>query len=189
MEGLRFTRVTRPARFVRPMALVSAVVALLAALHLCSGPVGHPSASPAHHARGGSAASAAGHAPEHARARPAAVVPAYGPAAASASGPVHGPGYGTTASGPVPAGPAAAGPATGGPAAVPVDRYSCPYDDAECDLVPPLEPAVLTATPPDPPPAGDGPVPLGPVPGAVRPDGVRPVPRAPDLHVLQVLRT
>ncbi|MEU7566301.1 hypothetical protein AB0A99_09830 [Streptomyces fradiae] len=179
MEGLRLIRITRPARFVRPMALVSAVVALLAALHLCSGPVGHPSATPAHQTQGGSATSAAGHAPEHAWARPAALVPAYGPAAASASGQAHGPGYGTTASGPVPA----------GPAAVPVDRYSCPYDDAECDLVPPLEPAVLTATPPDPPPAGDGPAPLGPAPGTVRPDGVQPPPRAPDLHVLQVLRT
>ncbi|WP_411573778.1 hypothetical protein [Streptomyces fradiae] len=181
MEGLRHIRITRPARFVRPMALVSAVVALLAALHLCSGPVGHPSALPVHHAQDGSPASAAaGHAPGHTRARPAAVVPAYGPAVAS----VFGPAYAPTASGPVPVGPAA-----DGPAAVPVDRYSCPYDDAECDLVPPLEPAVLTATPPDPPPAGDGPAPLGPVPGAVLPDGVRPVPRAPDLHVLQVLRT
>ncbi|MEV5446648.1 hypothetical protein AB0N23_29490, partial [Streptomyces sp. NPDC052644] len=31
--------------------------------------------------------------------------------------------------------------------------------------------------------------PLGPATGAVRPDGTRAPPRAPDLHVLQVLRT
>ncbi|MFF9145496.1 hypothetical protein ACWGBV_28275 [Streptomyces sp. NPDC055051] len=107
--------------------------------------------------------------------------------------------------GPGPAGPgrhpgheraaAAATAAAPGPAATPVpggDRsaYVCPYDRGDCSLFPSLSPAVLSAPPLDPPLhtedrlprvdalAGDG---------AAGGPGVRP--RAPDLHVLQVLRT
>lgn len=71
-----------------------------------------------------------------------------------------------------------------------VGEYVCPYDRDGCSLVPSLSPAVLSAPPLDPPlhaagglrrldpPSDDGPA---------RRSGVRP--RAPDLHVLQVLRT
>lgn len=71
-----------------------------------------------------------------------------------------------------------------------VVEYICPYDRGGCSLFPSLSPAVLSAPPLDPPlhaadglprfepPSGDG---------AARRSGVRP--RAPDLHVLQVLRT
>ncbi|MEU2236036.1 hypothetical protein [Streptomyces vietnamensis] len=69
-------------------------------------------------------------------------------------------------------------------------EYVCPYDRGGCSLFPSLSPAVLSAPPLDPPldaagglprlapPAGDGP--------ARRSDAR---PRAPGLHVLQVLRT
>lgn len=69
-------------------------------------------------------------------------------------------------------------------------EYVCPYDRGGCSLFPSLSPAVLSAPPLDPPlqatggsprlapPSGDG--------AARRPDAR---PRAPDLHVLQVLRT
>ncbi|MFI6468799.1 hypothetical protein ACIBL5_00805 [Streptomyces sp. NPDC050516] len=77
------------------------------------------------------------------------------------------------------------GPPAGGPA-----QYSCPYDQGDCGLFPHTGPAVLTTPPTD-----------APAPAAVH--DVRPVtpragaapvrfgarPRAPDLHVLQVLRT
>ncbi|MFE0738335.1 hypothetical protein [Streptomyces sp. NPDC058855] len=68
--------------------------------------------------------------------------------------------------------------------------YVCPYDRGDCSLFPSPSPAVLSAPPLDPPQhaedrlpragesAGDGPA---------RRSGLRP--RAPDLHVLQVLRT
>ncbi|GGQ16477.1 hypothetical protein [Streptomyces roseolilacinus] len=75
------------------------------------------------------------------------------------------------------------------PAAATASRFGCPYDDRDCDLFPPLTPAVLTVPPPDPPSHADGLAPFAPAPGAVRPDGPRAPPRAPDLHVLQVLRT
>ncbi|WP_435970462.1 hypothetical protein [Streptomyces sp. Qhu_M48] len=84
--------------------------------------------------------------------------------------------------------------ATTGSAAVaagsPAVEYVCPYDRGGCSLFPSLSPAVLSAPPLDPPlqtadglprldpPSGDG---------LVRRPGARP--RAPDLHVLQVLRT
>ncbi|WP_406057825.1 hypothetical protein OG462_14360 [Streptomyces sp. NBC_01077] len=71
-----------------------------------------------------------------------------------------------------------------------VAEYICPYDRGGCSLFPSLSPAVLSAPPLDPPlhaadglprfepPSGDGPA---------RRSGAQP--RAPDLHVLQVLRT
>ncbi|MER5312787.1 hypothetical protein ABT034_34020 [Streptomyces sp. NPDC002773] len=71
-----------------------------------------------------------------------------------------------------------------------VREYVCPYDRGGCSLFPSLSPAVLSAPPLDPPlhtaggpprldpPSGDGPA---------RRSGAQP--RAPDLHVLQVLRT
>ncbi|MEU2544702.1 hypothetical protein ABZ618_04560 [Streptomyces roseolus] len=91
-------------------------------------------------------------------------------------------------------GPAAPG-ASSGPAATAVPgagraAYVCPYDRGDCSLFPALSPAVLSAPPLDPPlhaedrlPRVDG---LAGE-GAGRDPGVRP--RAPDLHVLQVLRT
>ncbi|MEV6393823.1 hypothetical protein AB0M39_03410 [Streptomyces sp. NPDC051907] len=68
--------------------------------------------------------------------------------------------------------------------------YSCPYDKGDCGLLPSLSPAVLTAPPLDAPPlAGAQPPQFAPP----SPAGDRPRsgahPRAPDLHVLQVLRT
>ncbi len=88
-------------------------------------------------------------------------------------------------------GPAATGGTTVTQAATgTVVEYICPYDRGGCSLFPSLSPAVLSAPPLDPPlhaadglprfepPSGDG---------AARRSGVRP--RAPDLHVLQVLRT
>ncbi|MFJ3584102.1 hypothetical protein ACIPPS_17925 [Streptomyces sp. NPDC090127] len=75
-------------------------------------------------------------------------------------------------------------------AAVAVDEYVCPYDRGGCSLFPSLSPAVLTAPPPAPPPHAEGRL-AGPVPayatGRVSRSGAQP--RAPDLHVLQVLRT
>ncbi|MFE5792997.1 hypothetical protein ACFQ8C_10540 [Streptomyces sp. NPDC056503] len=136
-------RLERPYRHARPMALVSAVATLLAALFVClgsgpGGPGGHPG---------------------HERAAATAPVASPGPTAT----PV--PGIGRAA-------------------------YVCPYDRGDCSLFPSLSPAVLSAPPLDPPLhtedrlprvdalAGDG---------AGRDPGTRP--RAPDLHVLQVLRT
>ncbi|MFF3836770.1 hypothetical protein [Streptomyces sp. NPDC001930] len=137
------TRLVRPSQHARPMALVSAVATLLAALFFCLG---------------------AGPGPENHHA-------GAGPKAASGSAAT-----GTTATTPAVAGA--------------VVEYICPYDRGGCSLFPSLSPAVLSAPPLDPPlhaadglprfepPSGDG---------AARRSGVRP--RAPDLHVLQVLRT
>ncbi|MBP2581699.1 hypothetical protein J3A78_002177 [Streptomyces sp. PvR006] len=143
------TRLVRPSQHARPMALVSAVATLLAALFFCLGAGPGPEA---HHA-------------------------GAGPGAASGSA--------GTATG------AAARTATTARAATgTVVEYICPYDRGGCSLFPSLSPAVLSAPPLDPPlhaadglprvepPSGDG---------AARRSGVRP--RAPDLHVLQVLRT
>ncbi|MFJ4867591.1 hypothetical protein [Streptomyces sp. NPDC088757] len=69
-------------------------------------------------------------------------------------------------------------------------EYVCPYDRGGCSLFPSLSPAVLSAPPLDPPlQAADGLPRPAPVSGdgPARRSGVRP--RAPDLHVLQVLRT
>lgn len=68
--------------------------------------------------------------------------------------------------------------------------YACPYDDGGCGLTASLSPAVLTAPPLDPPPHQDGPALLVPPAGGGRVDGTFAArPRAPDLHLLQVLRT
>ncbi|MFJ6630132.1 hypothetical protein ACIQMR_01825 [Streptomyces sp. NPDC091376] len=68
--------------------------------------------------------------------------------------------------------------------------YSCPYDRGDCDLFPHLGPAVLTAPPLDSPLAVSG-LPADPATAALggRPPRSGALPRAPDLHVLQVLRT
>ncbi|MFJ4919390.1 hypothetical protein [Streptomyces sp. NPDC088725] len=69
-------------------------------------------------------------------------------------------------------------------------RYSCPYDDGDCRLFPRLSPAVLTVPPPTAPLAAAAQLPRpGPPPSGGRVAGPEAVARAPDLHVLQVLRT
>ncbi|MEV3990894.1 hypothetical protein AB0J57_18485 [Streptomyces sp. NPDC049837] len=70
-----------------------------------------------------------------------------------------------------------------------VSEYTCPYDRGDCRLFPYLTPAVLTAPPLDPPPHADGLVRVALSPSAGRPAAHEARPRAPDLHVLQVLRT
>ncbi|WP_328401359.1 hypothetical protein OHS70_26860 [Streptomyces sp. NBC_00390] len=77
-----------------------------------------------------------------------------------------------------------------GAAAAPVTAYTCPYDDGACGLLPVLSPAVLTAPPLDAPlEAGVEPRYPGEPQAAGRPDRSQAPARAPDLHVLQVLRT
>ncbi|MFJ8665674.1 hypothetical protein [Streptomyces sp. NPDC093600] len=75
-------------------------------------------------------------------------------------------------------------------AAEEAEEYVCPYDRDDCSLFPSLSPAVLTAPPLDPPPQAEGRLPRLDAPHrtglAPRSDAL---PRAPDLHVLQVLRT
>ncbi|MGW6460336.1 hypothetical protein ACWF94_31180 [Streptomyces sp. NPDC055078] len=70
-----------------------------------------------------------------------------------------------------------------------VPAFSCPYDDGDCGLLPKAGPAVLTVPPPDAPlDAGETSTHAARPPGAAgqaRPDAR---PRAPGLHVLQVLR-
>ncbi|MFB7589118.1 hypothetical protein [Streptomyces sp. NPDC056169] len=80
--------------------------------------------------------------------------------------------------------------AYGAHASVAVAEYICPYERDGCSLVPSLSPAVLSAAPVDPPLHAEGRLPRLDPPsgdGPARRSGVRP--RAPDLHVLQVLRT
>ncbi|MEU1278901.1 hypothetical protein [Streptomyces sp. NPDC005805] len=67
--------------------------------------------------------------------------------------------------------------------------FTCPYDRGDCGLMPVLNPAVLTAPPLDAPlqAASEPPYTVPPAaPGGPRRSGA--LPRAPDLHVLQVLR-
>ncbi|MER7048312.1 hypothetical protein [Streptomyces jumonjinensis] len=67
--------------------------------------------------------------------------------------------------------------------------FSCPYENGSCGVLPAVGPAVLTAPPPDsPPPAGPHPPYAGPPAHAAPAPGTARS-RAPDLHVLQVLRT
>jgi len=68
-------------------------------------------------------------------------------------------------------------------------EYTCPYDRSGCGPFSHTTPAVLTAPPPAAPVAAAE-LPHGELPravGDVRAAGA--LPRAPDLHVLQVLRT
>ncbi|MER5885172.1 hypothetical protein ABT160_15195 [Streptomyces sp. NPDC001941] len=69
-------------------------------------------------------------------------------------------------------------------------QFSCPDDRGDCGLFPCLTPAVLSAPPLDAPLQADGPSRLttAPPPCVLRARGDA-RPRAPDLHVLQVLRT
>ncbi|MFJ7067008.1 hypothetical protein [Streptomyces sp. NPDC101115] len=69
-------------------------------------------------------------------------------------------------------------------------QYACPYDRGDCSLFPALSPAVLSAPPLDPPLHAEGGLPrpeASPAGGRMLLADARP--RAPDLHVLQVLRT
>ncbi|MFI5576777.1 hypothetical protein ACIA8N_02200 [Streptomyces sp. NPDC051822] len=71
-----------------------------------------------------------------------------------------------------------------------VREYVCPYDRGGCSLFPSLSPAVLSAPPLDPPLHAEGGLPRLDPPsddGPARRSCAQP--RAPDLHVLQVLRT
>ncbi|OII61031.1 hypothetical protein BJP40_07260 [Streptomyces sp. CC53] len=68
-------------------------------------------------------------------------------------------------------------------------RYTCPLDGRDCGLLPSLTPAVLTAPPLDPPLHAHGAAVAARAPAPVLPSAAWSVPRAPDLHVLQVLRT
>ncbi|MGA5066063.1 hypothetical protein ACPB9E_20265 [Streptomyces exfoliatus] len=71
-----------------------------------------------------------------------------------------------------------------------VREYVCPYDRGGCSLFPSLSPAVLSAPPLDPPLHAEGGRPRLDPPsddGPARRSCAQP--RAPDLHVLQVLRT
>ncbi|MFF3287351.1 hypothetical protein [Streptomyces sp. NPDC003023] len=68
--------------------------------------------------------------------------------------------------------------------------YSCPYDDGGCGLLPVLSPAVLTVPPPDAPLEADArPLYAGRAADVGRQNRSGALARAPDLHVLQVLRT
>ncbi|TXS50782.1 hypothetical protein [Streptomyces sp. t39] len=72
----------------------------------------------------------------------------------------------------------------------PTPAFGCPYDRGDCGLLPVLSPAVLTAPPIDAPlqAGAEPPYTVPPaVPGGPRRSAAQP--RAPDLHVLQVLRT
>ncbi|MFD7440827.1 hypothetical protein [Streptomyces sp. NPDC059909] len=79
---------------------------------------------------------------------------------------------------------------TAAPSAQVRAEYTCPYDRGDCGLFPHLSPAVLTAPPVDGPVDGATPP---PVPAPAHDAGPAPrtgaLARAPDLHVLQVLRT
>ncbi|WP_236240485.1 hypothetical protein [Streptomyces sp. CC228A] len=68
-------------------------------------------------------------------------------------------------------------------------RYACPLDGRHCGLLPSLTPAVLTAPPLDPPLHAHSAAAPARAPAPEPPSAAWSVPRAPDLHVLQVLRT
>ncbi|WP_328678566.1 hypothetical protein OG905_29290 [Streptomyces sp. NBC_00322] len=69
-------------------------------------------------------------------------------------------------------------------------EYTCPYDRGACGLMPLVKPAVLTAPPLDTPAeAGAQPPHLGAPPAGASLPRSGAQPRAPSLHVLQVLRT
>ncbi|MFF1419679.1 hypothetical protein [Streptomyces sp. NPDC058280] len=160
MGGPRRTRITRPT------ALVSAVATLFAALFICLGP--GPGPADAHHRPDSAAgATAAGSRAPHVQHVRAEQVRAEHVRAEQVRAEQ------------VRAEQVRA-----------EDRFSCPYDNGDCGFFPHLSPAVLTVPPPAAPLTGgvqlqhlEPPHPTGQVPrsGALA--------RAPDLHVLQVLRT
>ncbi|GAA2252452.1 hypothetical protein GCM10010232_45930 [Streptomyces amakusaensis] len=79
---------------------------------------------------------------------------------------------------------------TTSPAAQLTPAYSCPFDSGSCGVMTTVTPAVLTPQPPDAPPLAEARLPR--LDRAVRsgaPVSTAARPRAPDLHVLQVLRT
>ncbi|GBQ03437.1 hypothetical protein SSP531S_49120 [Streptomyces spongiicola] len=159
MGGMRSARTARTAR---PTALLSAVATLLAALFFCLGQAGPGS----------------GAALEHTAHR------AEGGFAASSS-----PAAGTTRTDAPAVGLAAGTTRTDAPAD-PATAYSCPYDRGDCGIYPHLGPAVLTAQPQDAPPAAAG-LPRGSAADRLAggPPHTGALPRAPDLHALQVQRT
>ncbi|MFJ9813318.1 hypothetical protein ACIRTB_34385 [Streptomyces sp. NPDC101158] len=167
------SRLDGPPRHARPLALASAVATLLGALFLCLG-VGHPetghSADPARHATADDPVGAAGRTGRADSGRTGrADAGRTGRADAGRTGPVTG---------------------RTGPVAVAADQYVCPYERGGCSLFPSLSPAVLSAPPLDPPLHAAGGTPrftTPPLAGGAPRSGARP--RAPDLHVLQVLRT
>ncbi|WP_267245275.1 hypothetical protein [Streptomyces sp. PR69] len=68
--------------------------------------------------------------------------------------------------------------------------YTCPYDEDHCALTPVLTAAVLTGPPADAPQDADtAPAHIARTQLHGRPPRGEAQPRAPDLHVLQVLRT
>ncbi|MEU0988902.1 hypothetical protein [Streptomyces sp. NPDC005953] len=68
--------------------------------------------------------------------------------------------------------------------------FSCPYDSGACGLLPEVSAAVLTSPPPDHPvDAGEQGVRRDTAPAVDRSTRSGALARAPDLHVLQVLRT
>ncbi|MCM2391024.1 hypothetical protein [Streptomyces albipurpureus] len=68
--------------------------------------------------------------------------------------------------------------------------FSCPYENGACGLQPTVNAAVLTSPPPEGPiDAEEQGVRYDQQPGAGRPAGSEALARAPNLHVLQVLRT
>ncbi|GLF94003.1 hypothetical protein [Streptomyces yaizuensis] len=76
------------------------------------------------------------------------------------------------------------------PAAQSAPAFSCPYENGSCGLRPVLSAAVLTVPPPDSVPAAEEPAPRPDRSAAAGAAPATPVrSRAPDLHVLQVLRT
>ncbi|MEU7022947.1 hypothetical protein ABZ990_20130 [Streptomyces sp. NPDC046203] len=169
------SRLDGPPRHARPLALASAVATLLGALSLCLGLTGlfGAPAGQGHHG--------APYDPWAAASR--ATAPTAVPAAGSAT--AH------TAYAPYAAHPPYT--ATGGvtPSAFRGEqRYSCPYESGGCSLFPALSPAVLGAPAHDAPPHTADRLPLFSAPhlsGRMPRSGAQP--RAPDLHVLQVLRT
>ncbi|MEO3973100.1 hypothetical protein [Streptomyces sp. CAU 1734] len=75
------------------------------------------------------------------------------------------------------------------PAAPVIPAVSCPYENGACGLLPVVAPAVLTGPPPEAAvDTADGPVRAGRAVVPRAPEHGRERARAPDLHVLQVLR-